>query len=183
MNGLDVAILLVVTLSALLAAAHGFLLEVFSLAGLVAGFMLASWQYARVAAWFLPHVKSAWTADILGFLIVFLAVVVLAGIIARILRWLMQEAGLRWFDRMLGAGFGALRGALMAAVMLLSMTTFAPDSAWLRGSVLAPYFLVVARAVSWLAPTEVRTRFREGADAITRVRPGQLNPQADPARH
>jgi membrane protein required for colicin V production len=182
MNGLDVAILLVVVLSALLAAAHGFLLEIFSLAGLAAGFVLASWQYGRVAAWFLPHVKSAWTADILGFLVVFLAVVVVAGMVARILRWLLHEAGLRWFDRILGAAFGALRGVLMAAVMLLSLTTFAPDSGWLRGSALAPYFLVVARAVSWLAPTEVRTRFREGADAVGRARHGEFNPPAQPAR-
>jgi membrane protein required for colicin V production len=82
--------------------------------------------------------------------------------------------GLRWFDRILGAAFGLLRGCLTAAVVVLAFTTFNPQSTWLDDSELAPYFLVVANGASWLAPADVRARFREGAQLVTHFQAGAL---------
>src|SRR5437588_9628964 len=110
------------------AAIEGFFHEAFKVAGLVVGYLLAAWQYHRLAAWFAPHLKSPWLGDIAGFLIIFIALVVLAGIIGRVVRWAVKEAGLSWFDRSLGAAFGVLRGALMVAVILMGMTAFTPTS-------------------------------------------------------
>jgi membrane protein required for colicin V production len=165
----DWVILGIVLISVLLAASHGFLFEAISLGGLLLGYMLAIWEYRPVADFFLPYVKSGWIADLIGFVLILLAVVILAGITGRIVRWLMKEAGLSWFDRILGGAFGLVRGCLMAAVVLLGFTTFNPQSHWLENSRLAPYFLVVARGASWLAPSEVRARFRQGADAVTKM--------------
>ncbi len=183
MNVADWAIIGVILLSVLLAASQGFFYEVISLAGLFVGYLLAAWQYARVAAWFAPHMKSPWVADILGFVIIFVAVMILAGVLGRIIRWLMKEVGLRWADRLLGGAFGLLRGSLMVAIFLLGFTTFAPQSQWLEGSQLAPYFLVVARGASWLAPFEVRARFRQGLETVEKMRRGhqELEPSAPPA--
>lgn len=169
MNGADWVILGLILLSAAMAAAQGFFFEVISMAGLVVGYVLAAWQYWRVAAWFAPHVKSPWLAEIAGFLIILIGVMILAGVLGRILRWLMKEVGLRWFDRLLGAAFGLIRGCLLVSVLLLGVTTFAPDAQWLQGSSLAPYFVVVARAASWVAPSEIRARFRQGAEALSKV--------------
>lgn len=176
MNLADWAILGVILLSVVLAVAQGFFFEVISLAGLVVGYLLAAWQYPRVADWFMPHVKAPWVADALGFIIILVAVMIVAGVLARIIRWLMKEAGLRWIDRLLGGAFGLLRGSLMVAIFLLGLTTFAPQSQWLQESALAPYFLVVARGASWLAPYEVRARFRQGLDALEKMRHGQAAP-------
>ena len=49
MNWADVVIGIVVVLSVLLAAAQGFFLEIFSLAGTVFGYLAAAWGYARLA--------------------------------------------------------------------------------------------------------------------------------------
>ena len=54
--------------------------------------------------------KNEWLAEILGFLIIFFAIVILFGIAARIARWMMKEAGLSGFDRFLGAILGAAEG-------------------------------------------------------------------------
>jgi membrane protein required for colicin V production len=184
MNVADWAIVGVILLSVLLAASQGFFFEVISLAGLVVGYLLAAWQYPRVAEWFAPHVKSPWVAEILGFVIIFVAVIILAGVLGRIIRWAVKEAGLRWADRLLGGAFGLLRGSLMVSIFLLSLTTFAPQSRWLQESELAPYFLVVARGASWLAPFDVRARFRQGLDSLEKMRHGQEAPApaATPAR-
>ncbi len=165
----DWVILGIVLISVLLAASHGFFFEAISLAGLFLGYMLAIWEYHVVANFFIPYVKSELIADLIGFVVILLAVVILAGIVGRIVRWLMKEAGLNWFDRILGGAFGLVRGCLMAAIVLLGFTTFNPQSHWLEGSRLAPYFLVVARGASWLAPSEVRARFRQGADAVHKM--------------
>ncbi|MGE5324277.1 MAG: CvpA family protein [Actinomycetota bacterium] len=166
MNGLDWLILLIMMCSALLAAAQGFFFEVISLAGVVLGYLLAAWGYRRLAPWFLDYVKSAPFADLAGFLTIFLTVVILAGVIARIARWVIHEAGLRWVDRALGAAFGFLRGMLIVTAALLAVTAFAPESHELAGSQLAPYFEVAGRGAIWLAPSEIRQRFREGLEKL-----------------
>ena len=97
----------------MLAAAQGFFYEVLSrLAGVVVGYLLAAWEYPRVSSWLSPYTKAEWVADAAGFLIIFLAVVLLAGIAGHITRWAVKEVGLRWFDGVLGAVFGFVRADL-----------------------------------------------------------------------
>lgn len=179
MTGIDWLIAGIVMLSVLLAAAQGFFYELFSVAGVVIGYIAAVWGYHRVAPWFAPLVKSAWVADIAGFLTIFLAVVIVAGILARLARWFFKEAGLRWFDRLLGAAFGLVRGVLFVAVCLLAITSFAPDSKVLAGSTAAPYVLVVARAAIWVAPGQVRSQFDEGLKAVRELRVDAIRSSTD----
>ncbi|MGA2966250.1 MAG: CvpA family protein [Terriglobales bacterium] len=146
------------------AAIEGFFHEAFKLAGLVVGYLLAAWQYRRLADWFAPYLKSPWLAEIAGFLIVFFAVLLIAGIAGRIARSVMKKAGLSAIDRFLGAVLGLLKGVLVVAVVLTAMAAFAPAARWLERSELAPYFLVGGRAAIWLAPPELRHRFYQGLD-------------------
>jgi len=158
----------VILVSVIQAASSGFFQEAFGIAGLVFGYLLAAWQYHRLAEWFAPYLKSPWLGEITGFLIIFLAVMILAGMAGRIARWAMKESGLSFVDRILGGALGLLRGSLIVAVVLVSMTAFTPTSKWLEGSQLAPYFLVVGRAAIWVAPAELRARFYQGLDLLRR---------------
>ena len=151
------------------AAIAGFFREAFKLAGLVAGYLLAAWQYHRLADWFAPHLKSQWLGQIVGFLVIFFAVLIVAGFAGRIARWAMKKAGLSTIDRILGAMLGLLRGVLVVAVVLTAMAAFAPAAKWLEGSQLVPYFLVGGRAAVWLAPSELRHRFYQGLDYMRQV--------------
>jgi membrane protein required for colicin V production len=155
--------------SVIAAAVEGFFHEAFKLAGLVIGYLLAAWQYHRLAEWFAPHLKSPWVGEIAGFLIIFLAVLFVAGLAGRLARWAMREAGLSGFDRTLGALLGLLKGVLVVAIILTAMTAFAPAAKWLADSELAPYFLVGGRAAVWLAPSELRQRFYQGLDYLRQM--------------
>ena len=166
MTILDWIICALVLFSVITAAIQGFFSEALTTAGLVVGYIVAAWQYRRLAEWFESFLKNPWLAEILGFLIIFFAILLLFGLAARIARWIMKEAGLSGFDRFLGALLGLLRGGLMVAVILLGMTAFEPASKLLHESELAPYFLVLGRAAIWLAPTELRARFHQGLDLI-----------------
>jgi membrane protein required for colicin V production len=162
MTGLDWVLLLLILISTLLAAAQGFILEVFGLAGTLVGYVLAAWEYPRVAPWFANYVSSPWVADIAAFLTIFLCVVLLAGALARIVRWAVAGVGMRWFDRVLGGAFGAVRGIAVSAVIVMAMAAFAPNSPAIRHSAFAPYFLVLSRTATWIAPAELRDKFRQG---------------------
>ena len=151
------------------AAIEGFFREAFNLAGLAVGYLLAAWQYHRLADWFAPHLKSPWLGEIAGFLIIFFAVLIVFGFAGRIAQWAMKKAGLSAIDRVLGALLGLLRGVLVVAIVLTAMTAFAPAARWLEGSQLAPYFLVGGRAAIWLAPSELRQRFYQGLDSLRHV--------------
>jgi membrane protein required for colicin V production len=166
-SGADWAIVGALVLSTVAAISQGFFQEAFSLAGVVVGFLTASWGYRAIAA-HLSYVNPPWVADIIGFFIIFLLVVILAGTIGRITSWGMKQAGLRGIDRALGGAFGLLRGALVVTIVLMATAAFAPQAPWLQKSELAPYFLVVGRAASWLAPAEVRNRVRDGVELLHR---------------
>jgi membrane protein required for colicin V production len=165
-NIADWAILVVIVVSTMHAATMGFFQEAFHLAGLVAGYLVAAWQYQRLAAWFETFLKSQWVAETAGFLIIFFAVAVVAGIAGRTARWVMKTSGLRFVDRFLGGALGLLRGCLIVAVITVTMTAFTPSSKWLEGSQLAPYFQAVGRAAIWVAPAELRARFYQGLDLL-----------------
>src|ERR1700758_3576867 len=152
----------VLVVNVVTAAMQGFFSEALTMAGLIVGYIVAAWKYGFVAAWLEKFLKNDWFAEILGFLIIFFAIVLLFGLAARIARWVMKESGLSGFDRFLGAVLGLVRGGLMVAVVLMGMTAFEPASKLLQNSQLAPYFLVVGRAAIWLAPSELRMRFSQG---------------------
>jgi membrane protein required for colicin V production len=166
--------------SVIAAAFEGFFHEAFKLAGLVVGYLLAAWQYHRLADWFAPHLKSPWVGEIAGFLIIFFAVLLVAGFAGRLARWAMKKAGLSAFDRTLGAILGLLKGVLVVAIVLTAIAAFAPAAKWLSESELAPYFLVGGRAAIWLAPPELRHRFYQGLDYMRHARPATdvLQPQS-----
>jgi len=166
MSVADWLICFVVLVNVVGAAIQGFFAEALSLAGLVVGYIVAAWQYRRLAEWLETWLKNAWFAEILGFLFIFFAVLILFGIAARIARWVMKKAGLSGFDRFLGAVLGLLKGGLMVAIILMGMTAFEPTSKLLQNSQLAPYFLVVGNAAKWLAPSELRMRFDQGLQLL-----------------
>jgi membrane protein required for colicin V production len=168
MTAADWIIVAVIVLSVIQAAISGFFHEAFGIAGLIVGYLLAAWNYQRLAARYAPYLKSMWLGEIGAFLVIFLAVLIVAGIAGRITRHIVKEAGLSFVDRILGGALGLLRGALMVAVILMSMAAFTPTSTWLEGSELAPYFLVVGRAAIWVAPSELRGRFYQGIDLLRR---------------
>src|ERR1700687_5040187 len=164
------------------AAIEGFFHEAFKLAGLVVEYLVSVWQYQRLAEWFAPHLKSAWLAEIAGFLIIFFAVLIVAGLAGRVARSVMKKAGLSAIDRFLGAVLGLLEGVLVVAIVLTAVAAFAPAAQWLAGSEFAPYFLVGGRAAIWLAPPELRQRFYQGLDYMRRVHSeaDRMQPKSSP---
>jgi membrane protein required for colicin V production len=182
MTPADWLIVVVIVLNVVFAAMHGFFAEMLSMAGLVVGYVVAAWQYQRLAGWLLTFLNSELMSEIFGFLIIFFAILIVFSIAGRIARKLMKEAGLSGFDRFLGALLGMVKGAFAVAVVLMGMTAFTPTSSMLEKSELAPYFLVVGRAAMWVAPSELRAKFDQGLDFLHRAPKDLTGPPAESRR-
>lgn len=174
MTTLDWILLAVVAFSVLLAALRGFLYEAFSLAGVVCGFIIAAWGYARVAPWFVPYVKAQPIADFGAFCALFVLTTLLFSLAGEFARSAAKSAGLRPVDRIFGGAFGLLRGLLAGAVIALALAAFHPQA--MEGSVVGRYFLVGARALAWITPEDVRRQFHDGTLAIRKAAEEKLAP-------
>jgi membrane protein required for colicin V production len=167
LNVFDWLLLAIVAYSTVAAFVRGIVLELFSLAGLVAGILIASWQYQRVAVPlgnFLRHVVqvSDSTCNILSFLVIVLGVMLLAGLSARLIRSTAHTIGLGFFDRVLGALFGLMRGCLVGITLWIAAAAFVPKSTWVANSRLAPYFLSGVHAVSFVVPHGLQQQLLNG---------------------
>jgi len=132
MTPIDIFLLLVLLASVLLGLWRGLVYEVLSVAGWVAAFVLAQWQ-APWAAERLPLQDfSEPLRHAAGFAAVFIASAFAAGWLAWLLKKLIETVGLRPVDRVLGAGFGLLRGAvlLLALALVVNMTPLKEQEGW-----------------------------------------------------
>lgn len=179
MTGLDWTIVGILLFSVVLATAQGFFYELFSLLGSVLGYLLAAWNYRRVGGWLVPYAKNEWIAQGVAFAVIFMAVLLLAGAAGRVARWAAHGVGLRWFDRMLGAAFGVARGALVVMVLVMTLAAFGSGSRVLADSKLGPYFLLMGRGATWVAPAELRNRFRDGLRRLSELRQEEEKQAAD----
>lgn len=153
-NGLDWVLAAVVLLSTIRGLWRGFLLTLFGLAGLIAGFAVASWEYQAAARWVL---QEGWTgspeiAAIACYLAILVGVMLVFGISGAIARRVAHAVGLGGADRVVGGVLGAVRGMLLGATVVLTIHALAPSSALLLESRLSSYFLAAGHAVSFVVP-------------------------------
>jgi len=123
---IDWAILFVLVMSVLAGLAQGFFRSVCSLGGLVLGLALAAWNFRIVAAPLQGLVRSEEIADIIGFLLIALVVMTIAGILGNVLAKTLRSIGLGCLDRIAGGVFGLFQGALLVTLAILVTVAFYP---------------------------------------------------------
>ena len=136
--------------SLMLGAWRGLVFELMSIAGWVLAFLVARWSADVVGNW-LPMGESPEPLRYAaGFVLVFIAVAFLCGMLATLARQAAKALGVRPVDRVFGALFGALRGVLVLVVLaaLVLMTPMREED-WWRGSLSSAW---LEMTLSWLQP-------------------------------
>ena len=159
----DWVIVAILLISALGAARRGIFVETFSLAGIVVGIGVASWNYTRLVPWFETWVRSQALAAAAAFLAIALLVMAAAGLLGRVIRWSARTIGLGWADRLLGAAFGVVKGAVLVTLGVMLLAAFWPRSTLLAGSRLGPYFVAAARESAIGTPAALEEKVQFGA--------------------
>ena len=179
LNFLDWVILAIVLVSLLGSFLKGFAREAISLGSVVVGIVLASQFYSKTAGIFLPVAGSQDLAALLGFVTIFAGCLVAGALVSSLARKFMGLAQLRWFDRLLGAAFGLIRGWMIAAVLVLALTAFPVKLASIGEARLAPFLLVSARALVQVTPQSLKDRFMEGYGEVERLLREQPEPPSE----
>jgi membrane protein required for colicin V production len=176
MNLFDWFLIAIVAYSTVMAFLRGIILELFSLGGLIAGILLASWNYNHVAE-FLEHlITTPATAQIVAFLLIVIGVMVLSTLLGKALNRTAHAIGLGFFDRLLGAVFGLARGCLFGVAILMAVAAFRPHSTWTENSRLSPYFLAGVHAVSFVVPHGLQQQILNGVQQFKHTAPNWIKP-------
>jgi membrane protein required for colicin V production len=166
MNLFDWFLIAILAYSTVMAFLRGIILELFSLGGLIAGILLASWNYSQVAVFLERLITTPATAQIVAFLLIVIGVMILSALLGKALNRTAHAIGLGFFDRLLGAVFGLARGCLFGVAILMAVAAFRPHSTWAENSRLSPYFLAGVHAVSFVVPHDLQQQIMNGAQQI-----------------
>lgn len=141
----DYVIAVIVGISAVAGLIRGFVKEAFALFT----WIVAVWvgmHYSRDLSPLLQNTITYPSARIaLAFAALFFATLIIGALINFLLSQLVEKTGLTGSDRLVGMGFGLVRGAVVVAVLvMLSGLTPLPEDPWWKQSKLIPPFQSLA---------------------------------------
>ncbi|CCZ46996.1 CvpA family protein [Mediterranea massiliensis] len=133
MTTIDIVILIVLGAGAIVGFTKGFLKQLAGLLGLVAGLLIAKALYATVAErFFLPLTDSLTVAQGIAFVVIWLAVPLAFLLLATLLTKAMEAVALGWVNRLLGAGLGLLKSALLVSLLICVVEYIDSDNTLLK---------------------------------------------------
>ncbi len=142
---LDWLLLGVLALSVVVGLWRGLVFELISLAGWILAWLVALHGAEAIGGLLGAGAPGSALRSGVGFVVGFVGTLIVCALLARLAKSLVNATPLSVLDRMLGAGFGLLRGVLLllALVTVVNWTPMA-QAAWWRAS----------EAVTWLARLE-----------------------------
>ena len=153
MNWLDIVLVVVIAVLAFMGLRIGLIKAVLSLVGMIVGVILAGRYYTPLSEQlsFIPH---AGAAKIVAFVIILVGVMVIASILAWLLKWAVSLVMLGWVNRAGGAVFGFVLGAIFCGALLATLAKFLGIEAVISESGLAAVLLHYFPIVLALLPDE-----------------------------
>ncbi len=156
---IDYLIAGVLAISALTGLVRGFLKELVALAVWVMAAWLALVYAKPVAQWLGEYIQDKSARVVLAYVVIIVGTLIMGGILNTILSFIMHRSGLSGTDRILGLGFGTVRGIfVIALVMVVIRLSALPEEDYQKKSQFYAYFTPV---VNWL--------YRYTPDLIKRV--------------
>jgi membrane protein required for colicin V production len=153
LNVADFIIAGIVLLSILISLLRGFIREALSLATWLIGVYLAFTLSTPLSEALSGVISSSSTRMVIAFVGIFLSIVILGAILNFFVGKLITVTGLGLIDRLLGVIFGAARGILVIALVLLMIKgSSLTDRSWWRHSQLIPEFAPITLKMEALFP-------------------------------
>lgn len=173
MTTLDYFVIGLTALSLIFGLMKGFVRSILGLVVALAGLFLAATFYPQVELVIRPSVETDMMAQLVAFLTIFVAVVVVGLLLGRAFRKFLEKTHLSWIDHLAGGAFGLVRGWLICSVVYVALTAFPVQLEMVARATLAPYLLKGAEVLTIITSKNLREQFRDGYHRL-RVRWGDL---------
>lgn len=166
MNGwLDIVLAVIILITAVIGLIKGLIRVVVGIAAAVGGFLLAAYHYRKAAALLSGLIKDETAAKFLGFLLIFVVVVVMGAIIALLLTKLMKGP-LQVVNHFFGGLIGVVEGVLIGGAFVFAMLVFPVDRTALGESRLAPFCYRVTKVLVGLIPADLKDASRSAYQTL-----------------
>lgn len=161
MTAFDIAVAVVVTLSALIGLWRGVIREVFALAAWIAA-VVCMFLFGDKLGNMLPIAQDTpWLRSVAGYALVFIGVFVLLSVVGFLFSKVVNAIGLSFVDRALGMMFGLIRGALIVVLLVfVAGATTLPQMSWWRDSVTAKPLATMAAILRSKLPDDLAKRIK-----------------------
>jgi membrane protein required for colicin V production len=170
MNWLDFCLIGIVAISVAEGFAKGFIRLGIGFIATVFAFLMAAWFYGMAASWLSPAIHSPLLAKVVGFGLVFGAVIIVGAIISALMSRAFRLIGLGLADRAGGAVLGAVRGVLLCVILIVGMLAFIKDPPQaMVESHFTPYLAGTAQTIANLTPYEIRSSVRQQYEDLKRI--------------
>ena len=153
MNWLDIVILVVIAIATFLGLRIGIIKAALSLAGLIVGVILAGRYYLPFSQQ-LAFIPQDSIAKVVAFAIILIGVLIIAAVLAWLLKWAASAMMLGWVNRLGGAVFGLILGAIFCSALLAMWVKFVGIDGAIAESALTPILLDRLPMVLALLPGE-----------------------------
>ncbi|MCU1327301.1 MAG: Colicin production protein [Bryobacterales bacterium] len=167
LNWLDILFTVVLLYAIYRSFRKGFVREIVGLASTILALLCSMWFHGIAGAYLEPLVHSEKTANLLGYIVVFLVVMTVGTLAGWIIARFIQTIGLSFVDRFMGAMVGLVRGLVVCIALLIGFTAYgphlksrtAPDA--VLNSQIAPWLMKASDYGVAMAPMELKRAFRE----------------------
>lgn len=153
----DLIIVVTLVLFTIRGVTNGFIGEVAGICSLIGGFWAARAWNAQVAPW-LNFISDPSLRSIAACALVFVAVMLAIGLLARILKKVISFSFAAWADRLAGAVLGLAKGLLVWALIFIVLEKLFSDAPFLRDSRALPYFTAIIDQIKQWLPPELASR-------------------------
>lgn len=144
LNWADWVIVVIVAISCLLGLRRGLIREALSVANWLVALLIAVNFRDPMASLLEPYITTGSLREVTAFGLLFGVTLLVGGLVNYLIGELVRVTGLNVTDRVLGMGFGLVRGfvIIMAVVLLVPPLVSIDQDRWWAQSTLIPHFLV-----------------------------------------
>ncbi|MBU2550810.1 MAG: CvpA family protein [Proteobacteria bacterium] len=157
MNGLDIAFIAILFFFFVRGIFRGFIKELTSTFGLVAGYVISRQYYPETAELLKPFVQDQNYRLAIGFLMLclglFLAISLLGLVLDRVLKVTLGNVT----NGLLGAAVGLLKAVALSAIVLMVATAFIrPETPFFQDSLAWPYIRYISNSLREMLPQNLK---------------------------
>lgn len=128
MNLLDFVLIAILGFCLVRGIFRGLVKELSSIVGVLGGFYGSYSYYPHLSKYLGRWITTTGYSNIFSCLVLFIGIYLVISIVGVLIKYFMNIVFLGWTDRLCGLLFGALKGALIVAVLVITLTTFLPEN-------------------------------------------------------